>query len=243
MTSPTPLAALIDHTWLPQQTELPDNPEATLQQLCDTARKYQFAAVCVRPEHITHCVQQLQGSGIAVASVIGFPPVKSSLKEEQTNPTIGREHTGDKVAQIQHAVAAGATELDVVWDVAAFCQGANVNETHGTVAELEAYKQAAGVVPIKLIIETDLVPAAFWGEAARLCAQTGMGMVKTSTGYVEGGQGATVAAIETLKEALGVAYPRVGIKASGGIRTHQQARALVEAGATRLGTSNGRALL
>lgn len=242
--SPTSnIAQLIDHTWLP---ELPVKPEVDtpLSRYCKEAIKHGFAGVCVRPDYVAQCADLLQGSNVALAAVIGFPAKKVGLSAEWNAPTIGTAYVEDKCAEIAQVIADGATELDIVWDVGAFLTGADLGKTKGTEAELAAYINAAGGVPIKLIIEIDLLPPKYLPLAAKLCKQAGVAMVKTSTGYVTGGNGATVEVIMAIKAALNNNYPAsIGIKASGGIRTPEQAQAMVTAGATRLGTSNGITLI
>ncbi len=240
------IAATIDHTWLPEWPlqDMSDDDVATKPtQLCTEAKTHGFAAVCVRPAHVAACVALLGGSTVQVATVIGFPQHKVTLGDEQQAPTIGSVYLEDKLAEIKHAIADGATELDVVWDVGAFLTGADLGRVEGTLAELKAYKAAAGDTPIKLIVEIDLLPELYHPLAAELCAKVGLAMIKTSTGYVQGGTGATVAAIAAFKQGLGDKYPAVGIKASGGVKTPAQAKAMVAAGANRIGTSNGVALL
>lgn len=243
-TSPTTnIVQLIDHTWLP---ELPVKPEVDppLSRYCEEAIRHGFAGVCVRPDYVTQCADLLQGSNVELAAVIGFPAKKVDLSAEWNAPTIGTAYVEDKCAEIAQVIADGATELDIVWDVGAFLTGADLGNTAGTEAELATYIRAAGDIPIKLIIEIDLLPPKYIPLATELCKQAGIAMVKTSTGYVTGSKGATEAALVAIRKALGEAYPnKVGIKASGGIRTPQQAEAMVEAGATRLGTSNGLALI
>jgi deoxyribose-phosphate aldolase len=243
-TSPiTNITQLIDHTWLP---ELPVKPEVDplLSRYCEEAIKHGFAGVCVRPDFVAQCADLLQGSNVALAAVIGFPAKKVDLSAEWNAPTIGTAYVEDKCAEIAQVIADGATELDIVWDVGAFLTGADLGNTAGTEEELAAYVKVAGGLPIKLIIEVDLLPPKYIPLAVQLCQQAGVAMVKTSTGYITGGKGATEEALVVIKEALGEAYPnKVSIKASGGIRTPEQAEAMVEAGATRLGTSNGLALL
>ncbi len=241
------IAATIDHTWLPEwpiQGLSHDETTTKLTQLCTEAKTNGFAAVCVRPAHVAACVALLGGSTVQVATVIGFPQKKVVLANEQQAPTIGSAYSDDKIAEITQALADGATELDIVWDVGAFLTGADLGHVEGTVAELAAYKAAAGDTPIKLIVEIDLLPELYHTLAAELCAKAGLAMIKTNTGYVTGGTGATVTAIKAFKQGLGSAYPnQTGIKASGGVKTPVDAKAMVAAGATRIGTSNGIALL
>ena len=182
-----------------------------------------------------------QRSNIQVATVIGFPLKKVTLDAENQAHTIGNAPLANKLAEIAEAKALGATELDVVWDVAQFLTGVAANNTAAPQAELSALMAAANVgtpTPVKLIIETDILPFETVALAAQLCAKAGVAMVKTCTGYVTGGQGATVPIIQSIRTALdGMGAQHIGIKASGGIKSKAQADALILAGANRLGMS------
>ncbi len=230
------LAQAIDHTKL---TFAPGEDEArAIEKLCSEARDAGFYAVCVRPRHIQQAKVALAGSSVQVATVIGFPNQKVKLADELKQPTVGSFSTADKLAETRAAVGAGADELDWVIDVAALKNDVRINGTH-VKTELEAAAQAAQGRPIKVIIETDLLTHDDIVAVSQWCAQTGMAMVKTSTGMVEGGQGATLEAVRLIRETLGKFDRTVGIKASGGIKTRQQALRFLDAGVNRIGTSSG----
>lgn len=234
------LAAAIDHTRL---TFAPGEDEtAAIEQLCAEAREYNFCAVCVRPRHITLARRLLAGSPVKVATVIGFPLDKVDLETELQAPTVGNFSTGHKVAETRQAVADGADELDVVIHVAQLKR--DVREgTRRVAEELSALREVAGGRMIKVIIETDLLNSAEIEQITRWCVDTGMGMVKTSTGMVGGGRGATPEAVGLIYQTLQNMRAQTGIKASGGIKNKAQALAFLDAGVNRLGTSSGTAIL
>ncbi|MFN8614447.1 MAG: hypothetical protein U0003_00835 [Vampirovibrionales bacterium] len=249
-----PLTAWVDHTWLPEEPLLwaPEARREAVEQLVQQAVALQCAGVCVRLHDLPLVIDAAPaGASFARAVVVGFPAQKVVLAAEQQQPTVGTQPLEQKMEDIQRACRAGATELDVVWNTAEFREGLNTGDYHSTRNELNAIMQTVKAmnpwVGVKLIIETDV-----WTEeecfkalpvAAELCAQAGVAMVKTCTGYVLGGRGATQGIIRTIRQALDVAhYSQVGIKASGGIRTREQAEALLAAGATRLGMSQTQVL-
>src|SRR5262249_51174095 len=135
--------------------------------------------------------------------------------------------------------SAGADELDVVLNVGQFRQEAATGVFSNTLKELEALQQAAQGRPVKVIIETDLLSLDEIRQATRLCHQAQVAMVKTCTGFVQGGEGATLEKVQTIRQTLDAMSSPLGIKASGGIRTAAHALQLLEAGATRLGASAG----
>lgn len=207
------LALYIEHTLL--------NPMATpdaIQQLCDEADRWHFPTVCVYPIHVRQAVSQLHRSPTQVCTVIGFPT-------GATTPNV-------KLYEAQEAVENGATELDIVINLG-WLKSGEVDAMH---RELAAICEATGQT-VKAILETTLLTDAEKRLAAEACLDAGVAFLKTSTGWHGG---ATVADVKLLSE---VARDRVGIKASGGIRTAEQALALIQAGANRLGTSQGVNLL
>ncbi|MGC1305621.1 MAG: deoxyribose-phosphate aldolase [Phormidesmis sp.] len=207
------LAPLIDHTLLA--------PAATAEhitRLCDQADRYGFAAVCVYPVYVPLAVERLHGKRVEVCTVIGFP-------SGATTPQV-------KLYEAQEAVEQGASELDVVINLGWLKMG----ETRRLHAEIAAIVELSGQ-PVKAILETALLTTAEKRLAAEVCLDAGVRYLKTSTGW-QGG--ATVEDVALLRKIGG---DRIGIKASGGIRTPQQAIALVEAGANRLGTSRGPEIL
>jgi len=213
----TDLAARIDHTLL-----RPDATQAQIVKLCAEAAAARFASVCVPPCYVRFAVEQLRDTGVPVCTVIGFP--------------LGYQITKVKFFEAHQALHDGATELDMVINVAAFKSGRleEVEDEIGQLAELCHFKQAL----LKVIIETALLTDAEIVAACRLCAAAGADFVKTSTGFAS--RGASVADIELMRRTL---PGNVRIKAAGGIRTRAAALLLLAAGADRIGSSNSVALL
>ena len=203
------LAPYIDHSLL--------MPTATLEQVdhwCAETQRYGFASVCVYPVHVKRAVENLHESPIAVGTVIGFPT--------------GADTSASKLFAAQEATENGATELDVVINLG-WVKAGQLERVHTELAQIvEATGQS-----VKAILEMALLDDSEKRLAADVCMEAGVSFLKTSTGWHGG---ATVEDIRLLKQ---IARGRVGIKASGGIRTPVQALALIEAGATRLGTSRG----
>lgn len=208
------IAKYIDHTLL--------NPTATraeITRLCQEAAEFKFFAVCVNPYHVRQAVKELSTTDVAVATVIGFP--------------LGSNLTDVKIAETQRAISEGAEEIDMVINI-----GALKDKEYDYVAEeIKAIVKVAKEHPVKVIIECDLLTDEEKVEATKACVKAGAAMVKTSTGFVKDGKGATVEDIELIKKTLDGA--NLGIKASAGIRDYEKAKALIDAGATRLGTSAG----
>jgi deoxyribose-phosphate aldolase len=206
------LAATLDHTLL-----RPGCTEAQISQLCREAREHGFASACVPPYYVPVAARELNGSGVAVCTVIGFP--------------LGYNSPRVKFREAEIALGEGATELDLVLNVSALKSG----QYEAVKAEVEDLADLCDVhdALLKVIIETALLTEAEMETAARLCAEAGANYVKTSTGFAS--RGASVADVELLRRVLPAS---VRIKASGGIRTREQALALLAAGADRLGTSN-----
>jgi deoxyribose-phosphate aldolase len=209
------LAPLIDHTILK-----PDATAAEVLPLCAEARQYHFHSVCVNPIHVRLVAGELAGSGVATCSVIAFP--------------FGATTTAAKAAEAAQAVADGAGELDMVIAIGALKAG----ESEHVRRDIAAVKQAGGGALLKVIIETCLLTDDEKVLACRLAQEAGADFVKTSTGY--GGGGATVADVALMRRTVG---PALGVKASGGVRSFAQALAMVEAGANRIGTSSGAAMM
>lgn len=209
------LAAVIDHTCL-----RPDAVAGDIDRLCDEARAYRFRTVCVQPVFVAHAARALAGSGVGVAAVVGFPH--------------GANMTETKVFEARRALADGATELDMVANLGWIRAG----EAARLTAETEAIVGAAGLVPVKVILETALFQEPANTVAARAVLAGRPAFLKTSTGYGPGG--ATIQDVALLKRLAG---DRAQVKASGGIRTRAQALAMREAGADRLGASASVALV
>ncbi|WP_211229963.1 deoxyribose-phosphate aldolase [Desulfovirgula thermocuniculi] len=213
------LAGVIDHTLL-----TPTATGADIRRLCEEALKAGFAAVCVNPAHVPLAHRLLKGSPVAVCTVVGFPLGATTLKA--------------KVAEAEEAIRNGAAELDMVINIGALKEG----DCEYVLAEIrEVVGAATGILPearVKVIIETGYLENEEKVAACRLIAQAGAHFVKTCTGF--GPRGVTVEDVRLLRENL---PPGVGVKAAGGIRTRAQALALLEAGASRIGTSAGLAII
>lgn len=207
------LAALIDHTLLK-----PEATRAEIEQLCREADEYGFASVCVQPFRVALAASLLKAS--KVCTVIGFP--------------LGANRAEVKALESIRAVADGAVELDMVMNMGAFKEG-NLAAVENDIASV--VKAAKGSV-VKVILETCLLTVEEIATASAICEIAGADFVKTSTGF--GKTGASIEAVAAMHAAVG---GRLGIKASGGIRDLKTAQAMIAAGATRLGTSQGVALV
>lgn len=194
----------------------PDATEAQVRRFCDEARQFGFHSVCVNPVHVPLVV----ASGVTACSVVGFP--------------FGAMRSLIKAAEAAQAVAEGAAEIDMVIAVGAMKDG----DHRAVAADIAAVRRACDTALLKVIIETCLLDDTEKEIACRLAVEAGADFVKTSTGYSTGG--ATVADVALMRRAVG---ERVGVKASGGVREFATAAAMVAAGATRLGTSSGVALV
>ena len=212
--TPRDLAPFIEHTLLRE-----DATEADVVRTCDEARLHRFAGVCVRSRWVARAARALAGSGIGVVATIDFPG--------------GTGTTEARAREARAAAEAGAGEVDVVLGRAAL-----EARDHGAVLRDLAAVVAAARVPVKVILETSRLGREGKIAACALAQAAGAAWVKTSTGYA--GAGATVEDVELLRASVG---PTVGVKASGGIRTAEDARRMVLAGADRIGTSSGPAIV
>lgn len=209
------LAKLIDHTLLK-----PDATPEAIARLCREAVEHGFASVCVNPANVARAATHLRDTPVKVCTVIGFPL-------GATTPLV-------KAFEVRDAVANGADELDMVLNVGALKAG-----DHGLVArDIRSVVEAAGGRLVKVILETGLLTDEEKVAACRLAVEAGASFVKTSTGFGPGG--ATVEDVRLMRATVG---PDLGVKASGGIRDRAAAERMVEAGATRLGTSSGVAIV
>ena len=203
------IARLIDHTIL--------KPDATIEQvkkICEEAKEYKFASVCVNPHYVKLVSENLKDSGVKTTSVVGFPlgASKPKVKEFET----------------KQAIIDGATEIDMVINIAAL-----KNRNLDLVKEdILMVVRAAGVNVVKVIIETCLLTKEEKILACEIVKECGANFVKTSTGFSTGG--ATVEDVELMKKIVGDCLE---IKASGGIRTLQDVKKFVKAGASRIGAS------
>lgn len=208
--SEKPIASFIDHTALK-----PDTTLEQIEKLCHEAMEYGFASVCVNPCYVAHCHRILKTSDVKVCTVIGFP--------------LGANTIATKEAETVEAVKNGATEVDMVINVGAVKSG----DYELVKNDIAAVVKAAGDSAIvKVILETCLLTDEEKIAACKMCKEAGAHFVKTSTGFSTGG--ATIEDIRLMRQAVG---PDLGVKASGGIRDYKTARAMVDAGASRVGAS------
>ncbi|UKK97847.1 deoxyribose-phosphate aldolase [Brevibacillus brevis] len=201
----------IDHTLLK-----PDATQEMIDKLCAEAREHDFMSVCVNPYWVKRSAELLAGSDVKVCTVIGFPLGASTIES--------------KAAETRDAIANGATEVDMVLNVGALKSG----DLETVKKDIVAVKQAAGDILLKVILETCLLTEEEKVVACKLSVEAGADYVKTSTGFSTGG--ATVEDIALMRKTVG---PNVGVKASGGVRDGETAVAMIEAGASRIGTSSG----
>lgn len=207
---PERLAGVIDHTLL--------KAEATSEQvaaLCGEAREFRFASVCIQPVYVPFAVRELEGSGVPVCTVIGFP--------------LGATSTEAKAAEARLAVRDGSRELDMVLSIGRLRAGDWRAVRDDVRAVVEAVRPSATV---KVILEACLLSEEEKIAACLLSVAAGAAYVKTSTGFAKGG--ATVEDVALMRAVVGAG---VGVKAAGGIRTRQDAEAMLRAGASRLGCS------
>jgi len=212
-----PLARFIEHTLL-----RPDAGAAEIDRLCAEALEHRFAAVCVHGAWVRRCAERLSGSDVAVCAVVGFP--------------LGAMRGDVKAFEAARALEDGAREIDMVLNLGALKSG-DTARVEGEIAELARLCHERGA-RLKVILETALLSDGEKVVACELARLAGADFVKTSTGF--GGGGASVADVALLRRSVG---PTMGIKASGGVRDAEFARALLAAGATRLGTSASVALV
>jgi deoxyribose-phosphate aldolase len=210
--SPASLAKYIDHTILK-----PEASEADVRKVCDEAKECQFASVCVNPSYIAFVAELLSGSGVKPCVVVGFPL-------GATTPEVKAEETCK-------VVSLGAEEVDMVVNIGATKSG----KWDLVEKDIEAVVNAAkGNAIVKVIIETCLLTDDEKVKVCTIAKNVGADFVKTSTGFSTGG--ATVEDVRLMRQTVG---PEMGVKASGGVRDYETAVAMIQAGATRLGTSSG----
>ncbi len=207
------LAGMIDHTLLK-----PDATADKIAQLCFEARKYHFASVCVNPTNVKLCADLLKNSDVEVCTVIGFP--------------LGATPTEVKTFETKNALNNGATEIDMVINIGALKTGDNELVARD-INEVVKVSHAANAL-VKVIIEAALLTDEEKIVACLLAKEAGADYVKTSTGFSSGG--ATVHDVALMRQTVG---PNLGVKAAGGIHTHEEAEQMIAAGATRIGASAG----
>ena len=204
----------IEHTILKQ-----DATKAEVAKLLEEAKEYNFRGICVNPVYVKYAAETLKDTDINVVSVVGFP--------------LGQNTTESKVLETIDAVKNGADEIDMVINVGKLKDG----EFDFIVDEISKIKTACQGKALKVILETDLLNADEIKKACELCVEAKADFVKTSTGFVKNGVGAKVEDVKLMYETVKSAG--LEVKASGGVRDKETALAMIEAGATRIGTSSG----
>ncbi|PIS44568.1 MAG: deoxyribose-phosphate aldolase [Ignavibacteria bacterium CG_4_8_14_3_um_filter_37_9] len=205
------LARMIDHTMLK-----PDATNDEITKLCSEAKQYHFASVCVNPGFVPLCSSLLKGTDVKVCTVIGFP--------------LGATTTEVKRLEAEQAIASGAVEIDMVINVGQLKSGNYdyvFNDVNKVVTAVKAHRNVC-----KVILETALLTDEEKVKACLICKKAGADFVKTSTGFSKGG--ATVGDVALMKKVVGSA---IGVKASGGIRSKEDAEAMIASGADRIGAS------
>jgi deoxyribose-phosphate aldolase len=210
------MAKYIDHTLLKADATID-----AVAKLCAEAIAYRFRAVCINSGHVAYVASKLQGAAVAVCTVVGFP--------------LGAMQMQAKAFEAENAVAEGATEIDMVLNVGALKSG----DRQTVEADIRAVRQAAASpIVLKVIIETCLLTDAEKVQACKIAKNAGADFVKTSTGFSSGG--ATLEDVALMREIVG---RQMGVKASGGIKDWPAAAAMIRAGASRIGTSSGIAIV
>lgn len=201
----------IDHTLL--------KPEATqdqIEKLCQEAKQYDFASVCVNPYWVPFCKEELKDSDVKVCTVIGFP--------------LGATSSASKAFETAHAIEQGADEVDMVMNIGELLAG----HDQAVQKDIEAIVQAAQGKIVKVILETCLLNDAQIERACSLCVKAKADFVKTSTGF--NSAGANTHVVEVMKQAV---KGQAKVKAAGGVRNQADMDAMIAAGADRIGTSHG----
>lgn len=205
------LAQMIDHTELK-----PDASPNRIRELCQEAIDYGFGAVCVNSCNVMLASDELAETNVNVCSVVGFP--------------LGAMMTEAKAFEAECAVSNGAHEIDMVMNIGAMKAG----DEELVEEDIAAVVEASNGKPVKVILETGFLTEGEITAACQLAEGAGAAFVKTSTGF--GPRGASIEDVEIMNDAIG---GRLGIKAAGGIHTYDEAKAMVDAGATRIGASRG----
>jgi deoxyribose-phosphate aldolase len=215
MLKPNEIAAYIDHTLL-----APDATEDQIEKLCNEAKSYNFASVCTNGTYTKLCHQLLEGSSVKVCTVVGFP--------------LGASKSEVKIFETAQAVKDGAQEIDMVINIGLLKMGHHDQ----LLQEIKGVREASKGLPLKVIIETALLSDEEKREACHIAVKGGANFVKTSTGFSKGG--ATVEDVALMRQTVGF---DIGVKAAGGVRSYSDAIEMIEAGASRLGTSSGVAIV
>ncbi|AXI09499.1 deoxyribose-phosphate aldolase [Oceanobacillus sp. 143] len=210
------LAKYIDHTQLK-----PETTKEQIKQIIDEAKEYEFASVCVNPYWVPYCQEHLRDSSVKVCTVIGFP--------------LGASSTKTKVFETVQAIKDGADEVDMVINIGEL-KSANYDVVKADIAGV--VNAAKNQALVKVIIETSLLTNDEKVQACELAKAAGADFVKTSTGF--SGGGATIEDVKLMRKTVG---PEMGVKASGGVRDYESTKAMIDAGATRIGASAGIAIV
>jgi deoxyribose-phosphate aldolase len=209
------LAGMIDHTLLK-----PDATREEIQKICEEARQYEFATVCVNSSNVAVAAEFLKGCITVPIAVVGFP--------------LGAASSSSKAFEAQEAIRAGAKEIDMVINI-----GALKSKDYSLVLEdISRVIEASNPYPVKVILETANLSQDEKIIACALAKSAGAAFVKTSTGFGSGG--ATVEDIQLMRRIVG---PHMGVKASGGVRTYEDAQKMIQAGANRVGASSSVAIV
>ena len=204
----------IEHTLLKQDAKKED-----LFQLFKEAKEYNFLGVCINPNYVSLAKKELKGSNVKIVTVIGFP--------------LGANRSDVKAFETLKAIQDGADEIDMVINVTAIKD----KNYEFVLNDIKSVKHACGEIPLKVILETDLLEKDEIKKACELCIEAKADFVKTSTGFVKNGVGAKAEDVKLMYET--VTPYGLKVKASGGIRDKETAIKMLEAGAERLGTSSG----
>ena len=209
-----PLNEYVEHTLLKQDCTKDD-----LIKLFNEAKEHKFLGVCVNPAYVSLAKENLAGSGVKIVTVVGFP--------------LGASKSEVTAFEAKTAIEDGADEIDMVMNVSAM----KSKDYDYIVRDVKMVKEACGKTNLKVILETDLLTKEELAKACELCVEAGADLVKTSTGFVKGGVGAKPEDVKIMHDI--VAPHGMEVKASGGVRSKEDAIAVIEAGATRIGTSSG----
>ncbi len=214
----TNLSQYIEHTLLKQ-----DATKEELTKLFDEAKKHNFKGICVNPINVATAKKYLNDTNVKIVTVVGFP--------------LGANVSEVKAFETEKAIKDGADEIDMVLNVSKLKD----KDYEFVLEDIKAVKKACADKPLKVILETDLLEKDEIKKACELCVEAKANFVKTSTGFVKNGEGAKA---EDVKLMADIVKPHgLGVKASAGIRDKAKALAMIEAGADRLGTSSGVAIV
>ena len=194
--------------------------DADIKELCEEAKEYDFMSVCINPDYIEFAKKILKGSDVKVCTVIGFP--------------LGSNTTDTKVFETKDAINKGADEIDMVINVSRL----KMNDNSYVLNEIKAVRNVSKGHVLKVIIECCLLTNDEIERVSKLVKEAGADFVKTSTGFSK--WGAKKEDVALMRKTVG---PNFGVKAAGGIRTHEEMIEMIDAGATRIGTSSGKKLM